>query len=95
MLSYLTLFLNNKSVEKNINIQQVLFFSFLKKPGLKKKKKKITNINYFIIVLIKMRLLIFLVFSSKGLACKYGIIFQNRYITGSRIAFFNTGCNNY
>ena len=43
----------------NIHIQQVLFFSFLKKPGLK--AKKVINVNYLIIVLIKMRLLIFLV----------------------------------
>ena len=30
--------LNNNSVEKNINKQQGLFFSFLKKPVLKNKK---------------------------------------------------------
>ena len=30
--------LKNNSVEKNMNIQEVLFFSFLKKPDLKSKK---------------------------------------------------------
>ena len=34
------------------------------------------RINYLIIVLIKMRLLIFLLFSQYGLTCIYGIIFQ-------------------
>ena len=33
-------------------------------------------INYLIIVLIKMRLLLFLVFSQYELACKHGIIFH-------------------
>ena len=60
--------LNNNSVEKKINIQQVLLFSFLKKPGLKN-KKKIKKIKSK-----KMLLLIFLVFSQFGLACKYGKI---------------------
>ena len=58
---------------RNINTQQALFFSFLKK---KTKPKKQKNIIYLIIVLIKMRLLIFLVFSQYRLACKYGNIFQ-------------------
>ena len=67
----------NNSVEKNINIQQVLSLSLLKMPGLKnKQKKKIIKINYLIIALIKMRLLILLILSQYGLACKYGIIFQ-------------------
>ena len=39
-------------------------------------KQKIININYLIMVLIKMRFLIFLVLSRYGLACKYGIISQ-------------------
>ena len=67
----------NNSVEKNINIQQVLSLSLLKMPGLKnKQKKRIIKINYLIIALIKMRLLILLILSQYGLACKYGIIFQ-------------------
>ena len=49
-------------MEKNINIQQAIFLTFLKKPGLKN-KKKIIKINYLINVLIKMRLFIFLDFS--------------------------------
>ena len=39
-----------------------------------KKKKKILNMNYLIIVLMKMRLV--MIFSQYGLACKYGMIFQ-------------------
>ena len=38
-------------------------------------------------VLIKMRLLIFLVLSRYGLACKYSTISQYQYIIGCRIAF--------
>ena len=52
-----------------------------------KNKRKIGSINYLIIVLIKMRLLVLLVFSQYGLACKYGII-------GCRTAFSNTWFNN-
>ena len=59
----LLIIINNNSVEKNINIQEVFFFSLLKKPGLKNKNKKTIDLNYLIIVLIKMLLLIFLVFS--------------------------------
>ena len=62
-------------MEKNINIQQVPFFYFLEKTR-PKKQNAIINISHLIIVLIKMRLLIFFVFSRYGLACKYGIIFQ-------------------
>ena len=43
--------LNNNSVEKNINIKKALFFFFVKKPGLKSKKKKIININYLVIII--------------------------------------------
>ena len=32
---YLSFVLNNDSVEKKINVKQALFFSFLKKPGLR------------------------------------------------------------
>ena len=60
---------------KNINIQQTLFFSFLKKTK-PIKQKKIIKISCLIMVLIKMRLLIFLVLSRYGLACKYRIISQ-------------------
>ena len=71
MLSFV---LKNNSAEKII-IQQALFFSFLKKPGLKNNQKNL-NFNYLIIVPIKMRLLLFLVISQYGLPCKYGIVFQ-------------------
>ena len=50
------------------------FLSFLKKQDLK--NKKIINISYLKLVLIRMRLLIFLPFSKYGLTCKYEIIFQ-------------------
>ena len=66
--------LSNNSVEKNINIQQAVFYSFLKRLGLK--HKKIINISYLIIVVIKMRLLISCAFSRDVLGCKYGIFFQ-------------------
>ena len=58
-----------------MNIQQALFFSLLKKTK-PIKQKKIINISYLIMVLIKMRLLIFLVLSRYGLACKYKKISQ-------------------
>ena len=58
-----------------MDIQQALFFSFLKKTKAIK-QKKVINISYLIMVLIKMRLLIFLVLSRYGLACKYRIISQ-------------------
>ena len=44
-----------------------------KDQAYKTKKKKI-NISYLMTVLIKMGLVIFLVLSRYGLACKYGII---------------------
>ena len=53
--------------------------------------------NYLIIVLIKMRLLLFLVFSQYELACKHGIIFHISITNWSNfvfwIAFSNTWCN--
>ena len=64
-----------------MNIQQDLFFFFL---------KKIIKINCLKIVLIKMRILVFLVFSHHGLTCKYGIIFQISICKAHRIAFSNT-----
>ena len=57
-------------MEKNFNIQRVIFF--LRNQA--KKQKKVISITYLIIVLIKMWLLIFFVFSQYRLACKYGII---------------------
>ena len=51
------------------------FLFFLKKDQAYK-TKKIINISYLIMVLIKMRLLIFLVLSRYGLACKYKKISQ-------------------
>ena len=53
-----------------MNIQQALFFSFLKKTKPIKQNKKLINISYLIMVLIKIRLIIFLVLSRYGLACK-------------------------
>ena len=50
------------------------FFSLLKIPGLR--NKKIINIKYLIIVLIKMRLLIFLILSQYGLTSKCGVLFH-------------------
>ena len=47
-------------MEKNINLQQA-FFSFLKKSSLK--NKKIINISYLLMVITKLRLLIFLILS--------------------------------
>ena len=55
---------------------QTLFMQCIK---LKKKKKSLTkkiNTTCLIMVLVKMRLLIFLVLSGCGLACKYEIILQ-------------------
>ena len=51
------------------------FLFFLKKDQAYK-TKKIINISYLIMLLIKMRLLIFLVLIRYGLACKYRIIYQ-------------------
>ena len=77
----------NNSLEKKISIQQIFFFSFLKKFGLKIKKKMI-NVNHTTntIVLIKMRPLIFLVFSPYGLASKCGIILQISIYTWRNLA---------
>ena len=70
---------NNNLVEKNINIQQALFFSFLKKASLKNEKD-----HYSKMVLTKVRLSIFLVLSWYGLTCKFGIIYL-QYIIGCKI----------
>ena len=64
----LSLISNNKSMKKKINIQQALFVSLLKKASLK--IKNIISISYLILVIVKVRLLIFLVFSQHGLALK-------------------------
>ena len=65
------------------------FLFFLKKPG--SQTQKFININYFIIILIKMRLLIFFILSQNGLACKYGVISKYQYIIGRRIVFLIPG----
>ena len=62
-------------MEKNLNIQQALFFSFLKRTK-PLKQKKVINVSYLIMALIKMKQLIFLVLSRYGLGCKYRIISQ-------------------
>ena len=62
-------------MEKNMNIQQALFFSFLKKAN-PIEQNKIINISYLIMVLIKMRLLRLLVLSRYGLVFIYRIISQ-------------------
>ena len=49
-----------------------LFFLEITRP----KKQKNINISHLAMVLIKMRLLVFLVFSRHRWACKHGIIFQ-------------------
>ena len=58
---------------KNMNIQQALFLSFLKK-SKPIKQKEVIKISYLIIKPIKIRLLIFLALRWYGLACKYRII---------------------
>ena len=58
--------------ERQVTTSSFLFI--LKK--VRPKNEKITNNNYLLIVLIKMRLLKFLVFSQYELACKHGITFQ-------------------
>ena len=66
-------------MEKNTNIQQTNPKKQKKKQKQKQKKQnktKINNINHLIMALIKMRLLIFLILSRYGLACKYGTVFQ-------------------
>ena len=59
--------------EKN-QYNNKLFSSCLKTVGLK--NKNVININYFIIELIKMKLLIFLDFNPMGLIDKYELIPQ-------------------
>ena len=78
--------LKYNSVEKQMNIQKALFFSFLKKTK-PIKQKKVINISHLIMLLIKMRLLMFLVLNGNVLACKYRIVSQIwKYIIGCRIA---------
>ena len=76
-MSFKVFILNNNSVEKIINIQQDLFFSFLKE-AKSIKQKKIIKISLIIMVvkmtmlmLVKMTLLILLVLSQYGPANKY------------------------
>ena len=49
---------------------------FLKKVWPKKQQEKNVKIDHLTIVLIKVRLIIFLVFSHYGLPCKYGTALQ-------------------
>ena len=80
-------------MEKKINIQQTLLFSFVKnKP---KTSKKVVSICSLIMVLIKMRLLIFLVLSRYGSACKYGIISQTSIYNWIQNWFSDTWNNNW
>ena len=65
ILKHLVWFEHQNSFEKNINIQQALFFCFLKEPGLKNNNKK--NDPHQLLD----NCTIFLVFSQYGLACKY------------------------
>ena len=58
-----------------MNIQPALFFFFLKKYQAYK-TKNVIKISYLITVLIKMRLLIFLILSQYELADKSRIISQ-------------------
>ena len=58
-----------------MNIQEALFFFFLKK-GQFHKTKEIINISYLIMVLIKISLSIFLVLSQYRVACNCRIIGQ-------------------
>ena len=57
------------------------YLFFLKKDQAYKTKKKVINISYLIVALIKMRLLIFLVLS------RYGLAFKCRTI--SKISIYN------
>ena len=63
-----------------MDIQQALFFSFLKKTK-PIKQKKVINISYWIMVLIKMRLLMLLVL------IWYGSVFKCRII--SQVSIYN------
>ena len=72
---------NNNSVEMNINIQQILCF-FL---------GKTINISYLIMVIIKMRLLTFLVFSRYWLAYIYRIV-KYRIICQISIYYWMENC---
>ena len=63
------------------------FLFFLKKDRAYK-TKKIINISYLIMVLTKMKLLIFLVLIQYGLACEYWIIFQISIYNWMQICIF-------
>ena len=72
-------------MEEKINIQQALFFSFLQKTKTKK-QKKIIDINFLITVILKMKLLIFVVFSQYELALITFNNFINAYFLPSSIS---------
>ena len=61
-------------MEKNTNIQQALFFPFVKKSGLR--NKKVIKVGYLTIVLMKTMLLLFFVFSQYEVACEERTILQ-------------------
>ena len=75
MLCYLKFHFKQQLCGEEHQYTKGTFLFFLKKPSLNNNNnKKVINITYLIIVLLKMKLLIFLVFSQYGLACTYGII---------------------
>ena len=74
MLSYLKFHFKHYFCAEEHRYTTRLIFSFIKKSNLKN-QKKIINVKYLMIVLIKMKLLTFLVFSQYELAFKYGISF--------------------
>ena len=75
MLYYLKFHIKQKLCGEEHQYTESLFLFILEKAKPKKQKKNV-NISYLIMVLTKIRLLIFLVLTQYGLACKYGIIFQ-------------------
>ena len=74
MLCYLKFYFEQRLYGEEHQYRRPFPF-FLKNTKLIK-QKKIINISYLIMVLIKMRFLIFLVLSRYWLACKYRIISQ-------------------
>ena len=85
MLWYFKFYFKREFCEEEHQYTTSPFIFFLKKtkPVKQTKNKKIN----LIMVLIKMRLLIFLVLSRYGLACKYRIISQIAKYNWMQIAF--------
>ena len=94
MLCYLKFHFKQELREEEYQHTTSSFLFFLKKarPNKQKNPKKI-NINYLIIVLIKIKLLLFLVFSQYELVCKYGIIFQISLCLDTELDFPIPGVN--